>query len=147
MAIGMEIWYSALFRLDKSCDYEHLALFRAGQTGYGDLMGRHVDKNNHIRLAVLAVDPRFHRRGVGRRLLRWGMNRADEEAVQLGLIASPAGRRLYDSVGFRDVGVLEIEGCPITESAHIWWPSREGKDIKPKDKIITVQTADVCVEG
>ena len=147
MAMDMEMWYTTMFRLDKSYDYEHLALFLAGQAGYADVIGRHIDNDNHIWLTMLGVDPRFHRRGVGKRLLQWGMSRADEEAVQMGLIASPAGRKLYESVGFQDVGVLKIEGCPLTDSAYVRWPNGERKDIKLEEKIVTEQTSDIYVEG
>ena len=147
MAMDMEMKYSTMFRLDKSYDYEHLALFLAGQTGYVDVIGRHLDNDNHIWLAVLGVDPRFQRRGVGKRLLQWGLSRADEEAVQMGLIASPAGRRLYKSVGFQDVGFLKIEGCPLMDSAYVRWPNGERKDIKLDEKIVTEQPSDIYVEG
>ncbi|KKK17222.1 hypothetical protein P175DRAFT_0426071 [Aspergillus ochraceoroseus IBT 24754] len=51
-------------------------------------------------LNFLGVDPTAQKKGVGKRLLQWGLDRADEEGIAAGLEASNAGVKLYQSAGF-----------------------------------------------
>lgn len=56
----------------------------------------------------LYVDPREYRRGIGRMLVMWGVERGMEEGVPVVVRSSPQGKRLYLSCGFevvkREVG-------------------------------------------
>lgn len=69
----------------------------------------------------LAVDPSYQRRGIGRKLMEWGMERSKEEGVPITLTASPAGLSLYQSIGFKEVQLNDI-GNGITERSMIWSP-------------------------
>lgn len=51
-------------------------------------------------LDLLAVHPSFQGRGLASKLLRWGLECADEEGVEVFLTSSPDGRRLYEKYGF-----------------------------------------------
>ncbi|KAL6232789.1 hypothetical protein BDW75DRAFT_216798 [Aspergillus navahoensis] len=62
----------------------------------------------HYCLQMLAVDPAFSRRGLGARLLEWGLNRADEKQLTTFISASPAGRGLYEKHGCRAVHNYEV---------------------------------------
>ncbi|MCJ1243858.1 hypothetical protein MMC30_001055 [Trapelia coarctata] len=116
--------YSDLLHIDQTVDYEHMALYRAGSSAYDKVMDDQIGKGgDHIWLTVLGVDPRFQRKGIGKRLLRWGLKRSDEEGVPIGLCASPVGCKLYRSVGFEDAGILEIEGLPIKDVTMVRWPN------------------------
>lgn len=52
-------------------------------------------------LAVLSVHPNHQRKGVGKKLLQWGIKQAAEENKEVFLLSSPEGRPLYLSQGFR----------------------------------------------
>lgn len=69
----------------------------------------------------LAVDPLHQRRGIGLKLMEWGMERSKEEGIPVTLIASPAGLRLYEKLGFKEAQVNEI-GHGIKERWMIWSP-------------------------
>jgi len=51
-------------------------------------------------LNILAVDPHYHRRGVGAMHLKWGLDQADEAGIPAFLEASPYGQPLYARWGF-----------------------------------------------
>ncbi|KAM0562013.1 hypothetical protein ACHAPJ_002455 [Fusarium lateritium] len=55
-------------------------------------------------LSYLAVSPKFQRRGVGKSLVSWGLERCEEEGVPAVLEASVAGRSLYENMGFCEIG-------------------------------------------
>ncbi|CAG9978421.1 unnamed protein product [Clonostachys byssicola] len=52
----------------------------------------------------IGVSPKFQRRGVARQLMNWGIAKADQEALPVYLSATPAGKPLYERLGFRTVG-------------------------------------------
>ena len=69
----------------------------------------------------LAVDPSYQRRGIGRKLMEWGLERSKEEDVPITLTGTPAGLRLYEKIGFKEVQVNDI-GNGIKERSMIWRP-------------------------
>lgn len=54
-------------------------------------------------LDALYVHPRCYRQGIGKLLMRWGVERGREENVPLLVYSSQLGRILYESVGFEVV--------------------------------------------
>jgi ribosomal protein S18 acetylase RimI-like enzyme len=71
-------------------------------------MGRIVgDGGWYFHIADMATLPAHQRNGLGRRVIEWLVEdirtRAPEDPY-ITLIADAPGRRLYESVGFRDVG-------------------------------------------
>lgn len=52
---------------------------------------------------MLGVHPSQQGRGLGSKLLKWGLVRADAEGVEVYLSASPEGKPLYEKNGFRGV--------------------------------------------
>ncbi|KAJ5979813.1 GNAT family acetyltransferase [Penicillium waksmanii] len=73
-------------------------------------------------LATVAVDPRHQRRGFGRSLVQWGLDRANEERIPVGLDASRQGLALYEDMGFRTVAMAEVvPGLEVT--AMLWEPA------------------------
>lgn len=65
-------------------------------------------------LDLLMVDPSHQRKGLGRKLVRYGLELADEEGVCASVIGSEAGDGLYTSCGFEAVGRMqEGEGNPL----------------------------------
>lgn len=54
-------------------------------------------------LHVLAVHPDHQKKGIGRKLLQWGLDEADRLGLIVYLEASADGVRLYESTGFEKV--------------------------------------------
>lgn len=61
-------------------------------------------------LNSVAVDPAHQRKGVGKMLTRWGMEKAAEENKAVHFLSSPSGAQLYRAMGFEEVGSGEILG-------------------------------------
>lgn len=55
-------------------------------------------------LMLLAVEPSYHRRGIGKMLLQHGLDLVVRDEKDAFLIATPGGRGLYQKMGFRQVG-------------------------------------------
>ncbi len=51
---------------------------------------------------MLATDPKYQGKGAGSQLMRWGLERADQEGFEAYLEASPDAVRLYEHFGFRE---------------------------------------------
>jgi len=78
--------------------------------------GTWSQEGRHIRwhLDLLAVRPSWRKRGVGSLLVSWGMKNGAKEGVICSLESSPAGKGLYERLGFKMVDV--------------WVPFEESKD-------------------
>ncbi|KAG4281802.1 hypothetical protein FPRO06_10706 [Fusarium proliferatum] len=63
-------------------------------------------------LDYIGVSPGNQRRGIGKMLLQWGLDRAAEEGKDCYLVATEAGRPLYVAAGFEDIRVVSILGIP-----------------------------------
>ena len=57
----------------------------------------------------MMVHPGHQRKGIGKKLLQWGLDLADEEKIVSWLFARPAATKLYESAGFKAVGLLEVQ--------------------------------------
>ncbi|KAL6925205.1 hypothetical protein ACHAPO_011456 [Fusarium lateritium] len=55
-------------------------------------------------LSWLGVSPKCQRTGIGRRLAQWGIDRSEEEGVPAVLVSSESGVRLYEKLGFKEIG-------------------------------------------
>lgn len=53
-------------------------------------------------LRFLGVSPKAQRMGIGKLLLRWGIERSEEEGIPASLEASNAGLGLYQKMGFEE---------------------------------------------
>jgi GNAT superfamily N-acetyltransferase len=58
-------------------------------------------------LRRMMVDPDHQRKGIGQKLLQWGLDLADKQKMVCWLYARPAAVRLYESAGFKVMGVCE----------------------------------------
>ncbi|KAH7417415.1 acyl-CoA N-acyltransferase [Cadophora sp. MPI-SDFR-AT-0126] len=68
-----------------------------------------VTRTKYLHLSLLMTDPKYQRRGIGTALLEWGHEFADREGVPCFLIASPVGHPLYAHVGWKEIGVMEVD--------------------------------------
>lgn len=73
----------------------------------------------YIFMRLLVVLPPYQGKGIGTRLLRWGLEQADHLGVKVWIDASPAGLGLYKKLGWKEVSKLQIE---LKE-----WGGREGE--------------------
>jgi len=60
-------------------------------------------------MAVLTVLPEYQRKGIGQKLLEWGLRQADEAGIECWIDASPEGLGLYKKNGWREVGKVDID--------------------------------------
>jgi ribosomal protein S18 acetylase RimI-like enzyme len=82
---------------------------------FGSLVSSHeriMRGRKHWYLELVATRPECQGKGAAGKLLRWGIERADEEGTEAYLEASPDGKPIYEHLGFREVGrlVVELEG-------------------------------------
>ncbi|RTE77624.1 hypothetical protein BHE90_007868 [Fusarium euwallaceae] len=80
------------------------------------------------RLAFISVSPNHQRRGIGRKLVQWGLDRSEEEGVAAVLEASDAGKGLYEKMGFIEVGKMPFDGGKKEEPVMIR-ETRESKKV------------------
>jgi len=64
---------------------------------------------NAVHLSTLAVLPEYQRKGVGSKLMAWGLQRADDLGFNVFVEASPMGRGLYEKSGFVFQGDITID--------------------------------------
>ncbi|ATY67321.1 GNAT family [Cordyceps militaris] len=86
-------------------------LRRASGAATNDFLGK--DGSNHMwYLDYLGVDPGQQRRGIGKMLLEWGLEKAREQNRDAFLIATPAGIPLYLAAGFESLGSFMLFDTP-----------------------------------
>ncbi|KAF5022431.1 hypothetical protein F66182_5516 [Fusarium sp. NRRL 66182] len=73
-----------------------------------DATAEHVAGERHWFLSTIVTDQEVQRRGVGSVLMKFGVERADEEGWMAYVNSSVAGRGLYEKFGFRVVGTSEF---------------------------------------
>jgi len=66
----------------------------------------------HWYLEFVATRPEEQGRGAAGMLMRWGLQKADEEGTEAYLEASPDAKPVYEHYGFREVErlVVSLEG-------------------------------------
>lgn len=64
----------------------------------------HPARQDRWVVEILIVDPKYQNLGIGRKLMQSGMAIAQREKTIMGLIASPAGERLYLKLGWEKLG-------------------------------------------
>ncbi|KAL3444410.1 hypothetical protein BJX65DRAFT_320006 [Aspergillus insuetus] len=77
----------------------------------------------HYYLDMLGTRPEFNGHGLGSKMLRWGLSRADEEKTMVILVSTPQGKRLYERYGFETVA--EYEAVPGYSMASMVRPAPE----------------------
>ena len=92
-----------------------------------DAMDKHLGKGKIDEmwyLKILAVNPKYQRRGVGAALVDWGLEHARQRGEKVYLESSENGKGLYLKKGFKPVGeiVLGEEGKQLTMPCMLWDP-------------------------
>jgi ribosomal protein S18 acetylase RimI-like enzyme len=62
---------------------------------------------------VIAVDPSYQRRGIGKMLLEYGLNGAADQGKDIYLLARAEGIPLYKALEFEALGTAE---CGVTQT-------------------------------
>jgi GNAT superfamily N-acetyltransferase len=74
-------------------------------------------------LNILFTHPEHRRQGIGRMLVQWGIDKANELGVEFWLNATPIGKPLYEQLGFKLVVVNPL--VPKTEKPDDKWKEME----------------------
>ncbi|KAM0323349.1 hypothetical protein ACHAQA_008942 [Verticillium albo-atrum] len=69
---------------------------------------RNMTGKPSVYLSVLVVHPDHQGKGVGKKLLSWGLQEAARLNLPVWLESSPAGKPLYDKSGFKVVDKIEV---------------------------------------
>lgn len=84
-----------------------------------------------LSLRQMATLPQYWRRGAATALCKWGKEEARKVGVAVPMFASPMGKMVYESLGFREIGtwVAQVEGEEefVTIHALTWEPTWEKK--------------------
>jgi GNAT superfamily N-acetyltransferase len=91
----------------------------------------------HISISSIAVDPIFHRRGIGARLMRWGIERAEIEGCPIILVASSQGYSMYEKMGFETYGVLTIREL-TGDKVMAYWPKTFDERADVQEQVVEV---------
>jgi len=69
-------------------------------------------ERKHWYLELIATRPEWQGKGAAGKLIRWGLERADEEGTECYLEASPDGKPVYERFGWRERErlVVDLEG-------------------------------------
>ncbi|KAI9840231.1 MAG: hypothetical protein M1838_004152 [Thelocarpon superellum] len=114
--LGLKGEYLKLSGTNCCMSRSNMGLFEASMTARFDNL------SSYWLLRVLAVSPALQRRGIGGRLLRWGLDVAQSEGVPVTLEATPQGQGLYLQNGFRKFGEIEEPGMKEPGPLFIWEP-------------------------
>jgi ribosomal-protein-alanine N-acetyltransferase len=95
--------------------YTNVLVARAGERVAGFAIMRYGESRAHLNL--LAVDPRYRRQGLGRRMIRW----LEETAVVAGIAEialevranNPGARRFYVALGYVETSLLQGYYCGV----------------------------------
>lgn len=71
-----------------------------------------MGERKHWYLECIATSPGWQGKGAAGKLIRWGLEKVDEEGVEAYLEASPDGKPIYEHFGFGEVErlVVDLEG-------------------------------------
>lgn len=65
---------------------------------------------------IMFTHPRHRRRGVGKLLMTWGMDRAKEKGLEVFIEGTDPGRPLYESFGLRVMYVGHLDAYEMAPS-------------------------------
>lgn len=134
VVLRIEGLYRWFFNIDKSVDKIKLANFwrvLAEKPFFEDIP-------HFWELQVLAVSPKFQRKGVGSMLLYWGMEQASLHHLPVVVAATLNGECLYKKYGFTECAKIQLPDSDVTWAAMVWHPTANGiSHSKSVDSILT----------
>jgi GNAT superfamily N-acetyltransferase len=113
-------YYWGLFNLDRSQDTAKRDILNKL---FAQTFGEDIFPEAWL-LANVVTRKDYQRRGIGARLVKWGLDQAEAERVPCGVESSFAGMRLYAKVGFRQFDEMRYgKKEKETMAVMIWEPS------------------------
>ncbi|KAF2438917.1 hypothetical protein P171DRAFT_423388 [Karstenula rhodostoma CBS 690.94] len=92
--------------------------------GLWDFIGKRVTRP-HMDLHSITVHTEHRCRGVGRLLIRWGLNKADELSIETAISSLITARGAYERCG---LGCIEL--IPADPSLNVPYPSEKWKELE-----------------
>lgn len=91
---------------------------------FGTLFKKHVEimgDRKHWYLETLATRKEHQGRGAARMLIRWGLEKADEDMMEAFLEGSPEGKPIYEKYGFveKDRLVVDLKGKSVDDREFV----------------------------
>ena len=102
-------------------------------------LGSAIDETWYLK--ILCVHPVFQRKGIGAKLLDWGLKNARERGEKVYLEASEIGKGLYIKKGFKKLGEIVMGDREAVLPCMIWDPATAASDDE-----IAKQTAQVQIQ-
>ncbi|KAL9024481.1 MAG: hypothetical protein Q9196_006487 [Gyalolechia fulgens] len=116
--IDVEWQYISFFGLDRSASPgAHRSL---QTTGFSTDIFSPLHERWHLH--NLCVNPKFQRRGIGGRLISWGLEQAAHEKVPVTLWTSALAEPLYRKMGFVTWARRDVPGIRIGLPSLVHWP-------------------------
>ena len=84
-------------------------------------LGSAIDETWYLK--VLCVHPGFQRKGIGAKLLDWGLKHARERGEKVYVEASDIGKGLYIKKGFKELGEIVLGDGEVVIPCMIWDPA------------------------
>jgi len=79
---------------------------------FGNLFTMHMkitEQRKHWYLELVATRPEWQGKGAAGKLMRWGLEQADEARLETYLEASPDGKLIYEHFGFKEVERMVVD--------------------------------------
>lgn len=90
------------------------------------------DRANSWFLECAAIHPDFQGKGIGKKLVRWGLDMAEQEGVCASVNVAAGKEGFYKNCGFnwQYGSATQGEGNPLADVGEwdFWWRMPEGKD-------------------
>jgi GNAT superfamily N-acetyltransferase len=97
-----------------------------GRRFFAELHDKHheiMGGRGHWYLELIATKKGYQRRGLGAQLVRWGMEKADEEGWDCYLDSTPEGKPLYRKLGFKTLCTTAFPEIEYTQAFMLRHPS------------------------
>lgn len=77
----------------------------------------------HIHLVMLGCHPQYQRRGAGRALCQWALEKAKRNGLAVTVFATGEGEQLYEYLGFEQRGAftLDVPGEDDLDVPAMYW--------------------------
>ena len=69
----------------------------------------HMGEKKYLLMGILVTMPEYQGRGIGSKLLSWGLDQADELGYECWINATQAGLSLYKRHGWMEVGQIDVD--------------------------------------
>ncbi|ERF69765.1 hypothetical protein EPUS_07591 [Endocarpon pusillum Z07020] len=122
---SVEQWSPPQKYVRRDADFKHLEALGEASKAIGK---KYWSKVTELwNLGLIVTDRHFRRRGATTEMIKRGCARADEEHLRCRVEASPVGRLVYASYGFKELGTWDVKLQRDPASLHMWCMGRDAK--------------------